>query len=156
MAAPAGRYVPEPLTFAVDLLRSALPPSSVENPANGQQSAAQNSTVVSPALDLHSTAKASSLAEVPPLQLTAVLTKAADDVYFDSVEFKASALVAALSVVERAAALFKGAAALPEVLNAAQTVLRDLAGAEALPQVRALMTVHVVAIVRSSSTGSMP
>lgn len=137
MAAPASRYVPEPLSFAVELLRSSLPASSEATPANAAHPAqTPDSTEGLLTLDGPSTREMRDLSEVPQLQLTTVLTKAGSDPYFSSLEFKVSAIAAALGVIERAASLFKEAPALPEVLTPAQKVLRELAGQKALPQVR--------------------
>lgn len=134
MAAPASRYVPEPLNFAVQLLQSA---TAVSSKAGSEQPTAAFSASDPTAkwLALEPSREADAM-EIKPLELSAVLTKPADDAYFGSPDFKLSALAAAMGVVRRTAELFAGTSALPEILSHAQRALEDLGSAEGLPKVQ--------------------
>ncbi len=137
MAAPASRYVPEPLNFAVQLLRSAAAPGKASSEPPAAAFSASDPSARWLALGPR---KWSAANEIQPLELSAVLTKPADDAYFSSPEFKASALAAAIGVVRRTTELFTGASALPEMLAPAQSALEDLCSAEGLPKVQHLLS----------------
>jgi hypothetical protein len=134
MAAPAGRFVPEPLVFATELLRGALP-SSKARPPESVPLPASHASLRWLALEADSAAVPAEDAQISPLQLTEALTKPADDAYFSSAAFKLSALSAAAGVVERAAQVFQEADALPELLQPARGVLRELSVFERTPKV---------------------
>lgn len=143
MAAPAGRYVPEPLNFAVQLLQSAAPAGAAgsEQPPAQPFFLASDPSVRWLALDgggsetKGATGSDDAAAEVPPLELSTALSRPAEDEYFAGREFKAAALAAAIGVVQRAAEVFAGAAALPEVLAPAQAALESLGRSKGLPKV---------------------
>ncbi|KAK9815549.1 hypothetical protein WJX72_005610 [[Myrmecia] bisecta] len=105
MAAPAKRLVPEPLTFAVSLLSSAIP-----QPA------------------------------------TSAAARDADKAAFETLEFRASALMAAVGVVRRAAEVFGHVAAAPELFAAAERRLAQLSTVEHLP---VAIRERVVEVLRS-------
>ena len=144
MAAAASRYVPEPLNFAVQLLQSAAPLRKTA-PSQPQMSfSASDPSARWLAPRPGGSGKESEAAEIQPLEMASVLSKAADDGYFGSPEFKASALAAAMGVVQRAAEVFAGIAALPEAFAPAQSALEDLGRAKALPKVQRLCLFFVM------------
>ena len=133
MAAPAQRYVPEPLNFAVRVLESLCSDKrgpAVHNPNPPFTSAAEW-------LNLSRTPQSAKAGnkEVQPLSLTEVLTRAPDDAYFGSRAFQCKAVQAAVEVVSRAADVYAELAALPEALAPAERALAHVAGFSELPQV---------------------
>ncbi len=139
MAASASRYVPEPLNFAVQLLQSAAPLR--KNPPHQPQTFFSASDPSARWLALAPGGggnKEPDAAEIQPLDMASVLAKAADDGYFASLEFKTSGLAAAMGVVQRAAEVFTGIAALPEALGPAQLALEDLGRVKGFPKVQCL------------------
>ena len=146
MAAPAGRFMPEPLAFAIRLLRSALGPgnASPDGAAEGPAAA-----YIHPSARLHlgrdnnskasgsraARKEAAQAGEVQPLRMSAVLAGGAGDACFGTREFRAGALGAAIGVVVRAAEVFGGVPALPEVLAPARAALEALGAEEGLPEV---------------------
>ncbi|CAL8463440.1 g2974 [Coccomyxa elongata] len=152
MAAPASRYVPEPLNFAVQLLQSVAPLR--KNPPHQPQTffSASDPSARWLALAPGGGNKESDAAEIQPLVTASVLAKAADDGYFASLEFKTSALAAAMGVVQRAAEVFGGIAALPEALGPAQLALEDLGRVKGFPKALEERRVEVLEAVRQVRT----
>ena len=135
LAAPARRFCPEPIGFALRLLRSALPPEQA------RQQQQQQEDPHAPGTWLHlagcKNGRAAAAPPVQPLQLTRALGSAPGDAYFGSGGFRASALAAAMGLVARAAELFGGIPSLPEMLAPAQAALEALgSSAPGLPEVR--------------------
>ena len=142
LAAPARRLAPEALTFAVRLLHCAAPGAPAP-PAGG----AVEPDPAGPPSDRKwllpeggwQRAGQGAGAAVAPLDVRVTLGGApggAENAYFGSDAFRASALAAALGLSRRAAEVFGGAPALPELLAPAAAALRALGGA-GLPQARA-------------------
>lgn len=130
MAAPASRFAPEPLSFAVRLLRSAAQQGGAQ-----QQQGDASASHMPPGTWLQLGAKQGAKPGlVQPLRLTKALSSEPNDAYFGSSEFRASALAAAMGLVARAAQVFAGVPFLPEVLAPAQAALEAL-GAVPLPKV---------------------
>ncbi|DBA90017.1 TPA: hypothetical protein ACH3X2_004286 [Trebouxia sp. C0005] len=121
MAAPGGRLVPEPLTFASALLSTAMP---------------QPATAVAHTQQwlLPSEGWASLSGAAPPLNLAEVLQSSSDDVRFQPDSFRGSLLQAALGVVSRASEVFAKLLSFPELFAPAAQALNGLGTAEDLPQ----------------------
>ena len=79
---------------------------------------------------------------VPPLRVNEALAGGAGGAYFGSRAFRAAALGAAVGVVARAAEVFGGVPALPEVLAPARAALEALGSEGGLPAVRANPKCH--------------
>lgn len=144
MAAPGGRLVPEPLTFASALLSTAMP---------------QPATAVAHTQQwlLPSEGWASLSGAAPPLNLAEVLQSSSDDVRFQPDSFRGSLLQAALGVVSRASEVFAKLLSFPELFAPAAQALNGLGTAEDLPQVShsfeaavcpSLMLLHVMHVCK--------
>ena len=123
MAAAGQRLVPEPLTFAITLLFSALssPGRAVESntqqwllPVGGWSALSQ---------------------PTPPLNLPVVLGSSPDDALFQTDSFRGSLLQAALGVISRASQVFSQLVSFPELFGPAVEALASFEGEEALPLV---------------------
>jgi hypothetical protein len=141
MAAPAKRFAPEPLAFAVRLLRSAMPQPGAPQPQQQQQQQPQRGDPSAPHMGPGTWlqlggSKGDKSFPVPPLRLTQALGSDPADAYFGSAGFRAAALAAAFGLVGRAAQVFAGVPSLPEVLAPAQAALEALGSVPGLPKAR--------------------
>ena len=132
IAAPAQRYVPEPLNFAVRVLesvRSSKQDPLVHNPNPPFTSATEWLHLTSSAQ--HATSGAD---EARPLKSSEVLPLAPEDAYFSSRSFQYSAIRAAVELVSTAAELYGDLAALPEAFAPAQHALTHVGNFTTLPE----------------------
>lgn len=136
--APAGRFVPEPLNFAVALLRSAAPASAAAAAAGAAGAGAEEGEQprwlrldAAAGAGQEMGAPPATPADIEPLDLVGTLGAGDDDgdSYWSSPDFKTSAAAAAARLVQRTAASLAGLAALPEVMEPALRALRTLAAA---------------------------
>ena len=132
----AQRFVPEPLAFALRLLRSALPPAAAAALAAeaGDGGEAPAGWLRVPAADAGGLP--ATLDSIVPLDLAAALGQPCGagnepegtpaDAYWSTPAFKTSAAAAAIRLVGRCAQVWAELAALPEVLAPAQATLHAL------------------------------
>lgn len=129
MHAPAQRLCPEPLNFAVNLLRTTTTAVSTSGAEQGPRWLALSPAEASQA---PSTPDA-----IPELSLTRVFGKEDDDVevadYLSSPEFKSSAAMAAVRLISRIAVSLVSIDALPEIMAPAIEVLKQVVAAGAGP-----------------------
>ena len=140
MAAPAQRYTPEPLDFAVRVLESVRSDKRdplLHNPNPPFTSAAEW-------LDLNSSAQhaTSGADEAQPLKFSEVLPLGPQDAYFRSRAFQHSVVCAAVELVSRAAELYADLAALPEAFAPAQQALTHVQKFTTLPEASLLTHTH--------------
>jgi hypothetical protein len=128
----AHRYVPEPLAFAVSVLRTALPPPTLPAAGAGKGSGGHAVTlhITSTEQQQQSTARSAAVSggsgELPQLDFAAALGADGQDPYWESSEFKLAATAAAVRLVARAADLYSDIDAVPEILAPAKVVLERL------------------------------
>ena len=124
--------MPEPLSFATQLLQSVVPEGAAAPPTPSHQrslpseqprwlavSASDEGTADLPATE----------GDVAPLELAQVLGGSGGDAYRSSAAFKTSAAAAAVRLVLRQAQLLGGNSALPEILGPALEALRAIVAA---------------------------
>lgn len=128
----AQRFVPEPLSFATQLLQSVLPEGAAPAPAPSHQRAlapGQPRWLAVSASDEGAADLPATEADIAPLELAQVLGGSGSDAYWASAAFKTSAAAAAVRLVLRQAELLGGNAALPEILAPALEALRAIVAA---------------------------
>ncbi|PRW57304.1 Nucleolar 14 [Chlorella sorokiniana] len=128
----AQRFVPEPLTFATQLLQSVLPEGAAPPPAPSHQRALapeQPRWLAVSAADEGAANLPASEEDILPLPLAQVLGGSGSDAFWRSAAFKTSAAAAAVRLVLRQAELLGGNAALPEILAPALEALRAIVAA---------------------------
>jgi nucleolar protein 14 len=128
MHAGARRFCPEPLDFAVNILRSCYtdsPSSTTSNENTEQQKWLALPTTTSPSATTSAPANSS---EIKDLSLLKIFNEESTE-YLHSVEFKCAAAGVALRLIDRIAESLAGIDALPEIIAPAVDVLKHLINA---------------------------